>query len=331
MKYGLLIFYLILTQSVSGQHSNLFQKAIQIDWYFDREVEEDKYYPENKFVRENKIYLKIDSSEFSKPHGYWMNAYDKKGRLICETFTKMSDLENPFIYIEKADTLFRFKYRSGKKLYSVERFIYNKKGKIVRYEECRNWYGYKDAFTVSIDLFFYSRNGSLESKLHYYKDKYSGVLNENLQIDLQDVKITDGIHYQKIKNQNGTKTIVGNHIIGKLENRFTDTIVFDRNNRLLAYNNFVKSGSMGCMMGSNINRKTKINYTTKTIKTISTQSNCVFVTHDNKCIDKREHIENESLTLYNEKGLKTVRYGFRTIKDIKEKYIRTKYAYTFYQ
>ena len=293
------------------------------------ELSNDKYYPENIIIKKNKIKYIIDSSEFIMPSNFIVKAYDTLGRIIGNFGYEKQKFENPYIYKNLEDTLIRIKrIEDSEELYSFEKFVYNKKGQIISYLECCNYYGDKNNIPITYEEFYYDEKFTLETKLCYYKRNFSGSINERIIFKPTDLELTDVVYYSYRKNKIGNLMIIGKHSIGKKEWRETDTTLFDNRNRIIKFNSFASMASLGCPVGNNVNRVTEYFYSDSSLLISNYTTHCLASLSNFKCLQYERIEDSKSETIFDKKNLKIRRYSI-TQSRVKE--LSDVYKYEYYK
>jgi len=286
----------------------------------------DKYYPENKLIKQQKIKFIIDSSDFHLPTKVYIKGYDTLGRLIGEFNYDIKKFDNPFIYRKINDTLYRLRYRANTtELYSLEKFVYNKQGKILQYLICCDYYFKKDNFTVELEDFYYDQN-ILQSKLRYYKGDYNGIINEKIKIAATDLELTDAISYS-YKIFKGNKIVIGKQNVGKQEWRETDTALLDKKNRIIKFNSFAKMASLGCPVGNNVNKVTEYKYSDTSLTITSYTTHCIAPLSDFKCFQYEKMNEDKTVIIFDKSNKKIKEYS---IYNDGERKLVSRYFYLYY-
>lgn len=316
LKDILASFLIMLTLPAAGQ-------GITPDSYSD---DFDKYYPENRYIRKNKIKFLTDSSEFHLPTNSYTKAYDTLGRLIGAFNYEIEKFDNPYIYRKKEDTLLRLKYRpNSQELYSLEKFVYNTQGQIVHYFICCDYYFNNKSFSVEIEDFYYDKN-ILQTRLRYYKE-HIGNMSEDFTINkTTGMRLTDVKNYSYITLKNGNRMVVEQQNIGSREWRTSDTTLIDKHNKIIKHNSYAKMGSLGCPMGNNVNRVTEYKYTHNTLTIIDYTTYCVASVSDFKCLKYERMNEYKRLIVFDKRGKKIEEHSIYKGK----KELVSRYFYRYY-
>jgi hypothetical protein len=316
-----LLFFIpltILTATCFGQDINPYTKE---PFY-------DKYYPENKVVKQNRIKYIIDSSEFILPSKFNTKIYDTLGRLIGDINRSVDSFDNPFVYRYNGDTTFRLKYNEDKtKLLCFERFVRNKKGQTVSYLDCCNYYFKENSYYVGYEEFFYDEKYRLQTRLKYFKEDYPGKISDTIIIKPADLQLNDVVYYTYQTLKNGNKLVIGKHALGKTEWRETDSTIYDRRNRIIRFNSYAKRGTMGEMVQNNVNRVTEYKYGDTTLTITDYTTYCIAPLSDFDCFQHSEPDKDLTLIIYNKDKTKRVVYGFYKSG---ERYLSNKYEYHYY-
>ncbi|MBL7733536.1 MAG: hypothetical protein JNM88_20370 [Chitinophagaceae bacterium] len=295
---------------------------------YTKEPYYDKYYPENKTIRSNRIKYIIDSSEFILPGKFNIKLYDTLGRLIGDINRSAHSFETPFVYTKIGDTTFRLKYNAGKTvLLCYERFVHNKKGQIISYLDCCNYYFKSDSYYVGYVEFYYDEKNMLKTKLSYFNEEYPGKVSDKTKIKPTDLQLNDVVYYSHKTLKNGNKLIIGKHALGKPDWRAIDSTIYDNQNRVIRFNSFAKVGSTGEWVFYNLNNITDYEYTGSTLTITNYSTYCRVPLINNKCFDPLQTEKDVSIIIYNHDKTKKAQYGFYTNG---EKYVKDKYSYAYY-
>lgn len=217
---------------------NLFSKqciAQALTWESE-DLENKFYYPEKKEIKDNNIKFKIDSNIYSS-RGYWIEAFDLKGRIIGSFDHSVDSLSNPYKYIEKGDTLLRVRLSDrDASMYMLERFIYNTKGKIIQFDRF-----YDDILDERLELnrtVFYYEKDTVIAKL-MYSLKTKGKLTQNYTVETENMKLWSAKYYTYQRTKLYSLMIVQENA-GKADFRDIDTFKYDNKHRLIKHVNFTK-------------------------------------------------------------------------------------------
>lgn len=220
---------------------NFFSKhsiAQALTWESE-DLENTFYYPEKKEIKNNNIKFKIDSNIYHY-RGYWIEAFDFKGRLIGSFDHSIDSFVNPYIYIEKVDTLLRLRQRDKKKtLYMVEKFIYDKSGKIIQFDRFRDDFLIDGKLVLDRTVFFYE-DGKISDKLSYGLNSI-GELSADFNILTNKMNLESIKHYSYKRTQLNSYIFIS-ELMGDKNFRDVDTFVYDKKDRIIKYKNFAKRG-----------------------------------------------------------------------------------------
>ncbi|HEX7846568.1 MAG TPA: hypothetical protein VF476_12275 [Chitinophagaceae bacterium] len=312
-----LIQFVILATVCSGQNIHPYTEPFY-----------EKYYPENKLVKKNRIKHIIDSSEFISQGKLRSKIYDSAGRLIGDINRSVDSFDHPFIYRSNGDTIFRLKYNKEKtSLLCFERFVHNKKRLIVSYLDCCNYYFKETDHYVGYEEFFYDEEDKLKSWLNYSRSDYPGKVSDKNLINPTDLRLNDVVYYSYKTLKNGNTLITGKHALGKAEWRETDSIIYDRLNRITRFNSFSKKGGIGEIVYNHLNRITEYSYTDSSVKITNYATYCIATLPDIGCRLPAESDKDIQLIIYNKDRTKKAVHGFNYGG---KKYLRDKYEYHYY-
>ncbi|MBK7308292.1 MAG: hypothetical protein IPI88_15555 [Chitinophagaceae bacterium] len=281
------------------------------------------FYPENKLYKTLKVKKVVDSFYVNYP-SIRTKFFDTSGRLIGEYNYFLDSIENPFIYVEIKDTLYRLKYKyPHKDLYSFERFVFNSNKKIVEYTECRNSYNGDNTILVNLHLFTYDKANRLLQQIIYRSWNYLEKVRERMNIGIKNLEFIDKYSYKHFQAK-GNLMIIANHNNGNS----IDTLRFNSKQQLIKQSLFSRIGPLGDRSGKNINRVTEWTYKTSSILEVYFTTYCAILTANGQCmleeLDGGGKSKEESY--FEKNGLMKERYyylldGTKTLTD--------KYFYTF--
>jgi hypothetical protein len=312
------ILFIIISAICFGQDINPYTKE---PFY-------EKYYPENKNIKRSKIKYVIDSSEFISPSKFNVKLYDTLGRLIGDINRSVDSFDTPFLYFKTGDTTFRLKYNANKtELICYERFVHNKKGQILSYLDCCNYYFKNDSYFVGFEEYYYDEKSMLQTKLSYFKEDYPGKVSNKTNIKPTNLQLNDVIYYSYKTLKNGNSLIIRKHALGKSEWRATDSTVLDKQKRIIRFNSFSKMGSMGEMVQNNVNSVTEYKYSDSSLTITDYTTYCIAQLSDFKCLEYSQPDKDITIIFYNSDKTKKVVYGFYKSG---ERYTKDKYEYVHY-
>jgi len=254
--------------------------------------------------------------------------YDTLGRLIGDINRSVDSFHTPYVYIKRADTIFRQRYDQHKtELLHFERFVYNSKGQILSYLDCANYYFKSDSYYAGYDEFYYDEQSRLKTKLHYFNEEYPGKVSDTIDIKPAQLQLNDVIYFSYKKLKTGNKLIIGKHAIGEPDRRAIDSFLYDNKNRLLRFNSFVKIGVIGELVRNNLNNITDYRYKGDSLTISTYYTYCQVPLANSDCLAFYTMDKEITLIIYNKDGTKKETYGFYIGG---EKYLTDKYEYGCY-
>lgn len=314
------IFTLLVIVSISS-------RAQQIDPY-TLEPASNKYDPINKTAKDNHIKYVIDSSEFIIPGKCRTMIYDSLGRLAGELRHPGGNLINTFVYKTNGDTTWRLNYDTGKTvLYSFQRFVLNKKGQIISYLDCGNYYIRDESYYVGYEAFYYDDKDRLQTKHTYTQENYPGKVSIAAIIKPTELNLDDVINYTYSTLKNNNKLVIGKHTIGKPDWRSIDSTLYDKQNRIIRFNSFAKTGTIGEQIGNNVNNIALFQYEGNTIKVTRYTTYCYVPENNHECFQTAETDRQTILILYNADKTLKAKYGYNSSG---QQYLADKFEYTYY-
>lgn len=287
------------------------------------------YHPVNTIIKNNRIKCLVDSSPFiltGTKCRAWV--YDTLGRLAGELSQPGGALKYIVVYKTSGDTTWRMHYDTGKTvLYAYQQFVYNKKGQIISYLDCGNYYIKDDSYYVGYEVFFYNGEGRLQSRHLYTREDYPGKLSVETIIKPTELHLDDAVNYTLSPFKNGNKLVIGQHTIGKPDWRVTDSIVYDKQNRITRVNSFAKKRTVGEFVGNNVNTITLYQYEDRSLQITRYTTYCYPPGSSNDCLNTTETEKQVTLILYNHNKTLSEKYGYNQSG---QRYLSDKYGYTYY-
>jgi len=278
-----------------------------------------EFYPGNSLFKQQKIKKVIDSFLVNKT--VHVKEYDNTGRLTGEFNYYNTSTDNPFVYFKLNDTLYRFKYGfTNKRLYSFEKFIYNKANKILEYQECTKQY--TDSPTTALHKFDYDPRGNLISQTIYRSFNYPGKLGEKMNILPTQLDLIDRFDYT-YRKLNGKSYVIIKHAVNE-----TDTLIYDEHDRLVKQNRFEISGNMGDRSFDNINDITLFKYKKDSVIRANYITYCQARKRDGTCMLSHISEKTTEVKVFDKNGLlkETWQYINETTKQLSNRFY-----YEFYK
>ena len=288
----------------------------------------DKYSPVNRLVKKLGIKSITDSSAFISPEGIHVKYYDTAGRLIAELNRLTDSIPTPFLYQYRGDTIYRLRYiRNDTVLASYQRYVINQKGQLLSFLDCGNYYLKKDSYYAGYEEFHYDEKNRLKSWISYTKGEYPGKLSASLQIPATSLEMNDLVYYSYQPAKKGRRLIIGKHALGEINNRKTDSILIDDQNRMMRLSTFSPKGTMGEMVYDHLTNIATRSYNERTVIASFYSTYCRAMSAKNGCLDMVELDTEKEEIIYNPDGTLQIVYGFYPSG---EKYVVDKYHYRFY-
>lgn len=205
------------------------------------DLENTFYYPSKTVFKNNRVKFKIDSNIYQLPRGYWVEAFDKQGRLIGSFSHPVDSFSNPYRYIEGGDTLLRIRLRDrDASIYMLERFIYNSQGKIIQFDRFHDVM-LDEQLELNRTIFYYEKD-KVASKL-MYSLKTKGKLTQNYAIETKNMNLWSAKYYSYQRAKLFSLMIVKEKA-GDFDFRDIDTFKYDNKNRLIRHVNFSRKASV---------------------------------------------------------------------------------------
>jgi hypothetical protein len=281
------------------------------------DLENKFYYPSKKVIKDNGVRFKIDSNIYQLPGGYWVEAFDKQGRIIGSFSHSVDSFSNPYKYIEKGDTLLRVRLRDGDAtIYMIERFIYNIKAQILQFDRFHDDFLSEGTLQLYRTLFFYE-NDKVAAKLMYSLET-KGKLTEDYTIETNSMKLWSVKQYTYKRTKLHSLMIVQEKA-GKPDFRDIDTFMYDNKQRLVKHTNFAKSAYF--LHNSVVND-------VKTIESYEYKNDSVFIqSYTTNSLNSQEQSDIDyKIRIFNKEGLEIKNYhGYK--KEKIELYDRMRYVY----
>jgi len=293
------------------------------------EPAEYKYDPVNRIVKDNHIRYIIDSSNFiltGMKSSTW--AFDTCGRLTGGLTQPSGEVKFMFVYKTNGDTTWRMKYNSDKTvLLSCQRFVLDKKGQITNYLDCGNYYLSDSSFYARLEVFAYDDRGRLKTRSNYTREDYPGYFSAYTNIQPTELKQDDAIIYTYSMLKNGNTLVIGQHTIGKPEKRATDSAVYDKQHRIIRFNSFSKTGTVGTITGNNVNNITLYQYEAASVQITRYTTYCYVPEGYKDCSTETETDKRILLYVYNPNKTLDAIYGYNSSG---QRYLSDKFVYTSY-
>jgi len=310
MKYFIVFFLLFFSLKTVAQIEHL-----------------KEFYPENKLFKKLKVKAVVDSFMIA-PENSRITEYDTLGRELGSHYLKAG--YNPYLYTRNGDTLTRYKYYGEPghaPLFSFEQFIYNTKGEILKHALAyRSYTGGKEIY-AKLDVFFYNSTG-LFCKMEYANHDYPKAIEERMIISEHELKIASAIYYSYKKTSSGM-TVIAKESMGSSDWRITDTVVYDKMNRLVKKNSFSRRGTSGEMVHDNLNMIEEYHFKEFRITSRRLYTYCLAVTSDGFCLSP-QRVETDTREIWlTKQGLPEIEYSYYPHDG--QKHLLNKYYYLFYE
>lgn len=229
------------------------------------------YYPANPLYQKLKIQSQIDTVTDEQFHRYKFE-FDTLGRKIAEYYTGDNHMVC-YKYERKGDTLFCYRYDSIKsrptEFFQFEKFIYNTKGKIIRYENFEhNPLLSGQQIDCSLDKFIYDEKGLLTLKLSFSKLSYPKSISKDISIN--DSLLILQVAYSYTYDKNNRLTIK-KQVTGPAEFRTIDSLFYNNKNKIIKTITHKHRGYFGEIPATDISIIESVQYvpSKKVIKTTS--------------------------------------------------------------
>lgn len=216
------------------------------------------FYVVDSIVYRNKVKFEFDTLS-NPPKQNTITEYDALGRKILFYYTDR-DFKYKYSYKNSADTVLCFlSMVSGKnhneKVIEIKKYLYNNKGQIILKSDC-----YQNSNDISAQLtkFYYDSLGRMTAKHFFYVHNFSKVLDEHYSTDESFYKLNTAENY--FYDKKGRLALI-KEITGPKDERFTDTLKYDKQGKLKTVTRFQKYGSMGELRQENIHYTTNYVYT----------------------------------------------------------------------
>jgi hypothetical protein len=277
------------------------------------------YYIVDSIAYKNKVKVKFDTLS-NPPKEKTIIEYDSLGREILFYYAN-SKFKYKRVYKTSADTILCFlSLVSGEnqdgKVIEIHKYLYNNKGKIILASNC-----YKNSNNISARLtkFYYDSLDRMTAKHFYYVHNFSRELNENYSANesLYELHTAENYFYD-----NKGRLALIKEMSGPKEERFTDSLRYDKQGRLKTITRFQKYGSIGKLKQKNIL------YTTNYIYTDSSWIKYESVSFGDKLGEHEGGWKNPTIeNVFFENGLNTKEY---MVYD-KEKELYRRYDYVYFE
>jgi len=264
-------------------------------------------YPENKLFKTLKVKRVVDSFYVNYPSAN-TKFYDTAGRLIGDFNYYIDTIDNPFVYVQERDTLYRLKYKFLEKdIYSFEKFVFNKVGDLKEYFECRNSYHGDSTVLVNLYLFEHDDKSRLKQQSIFRSWNYSEKVKERMNVKKQELQFIDKYDYSYLSSSK-VRIVVAKHSNG---NRI-DTMVYNLKGQLLKQNLFARHGSVGGeQSGEYVNDIILRTYKGNSILEKWFTTYCFAVKSNGDCFERKQYNPGgKEEKIIDEKGLLIKKYSF---------------------
>lgn len=287
----------------------------------------DKYAVVNPLVKKLGIRSITDSSEFIKPSGMNIKYYDSAGRLIAQLHHPSDRIQNPYQYLYRGDTVYRLRFINDSLLASYQRYVFNKKGLLLSYLDCGNYYLKKNSYYVSYEVFLYNNKKQLKSRISYIHDDYPGSVSIKEQIATDKLHPTDRVNYEYLRLKKGSECIVGKYLSQANEIIKTDSIFYDHQKRITRLVSDEPRGTIGEQVYNDLTHTNIREYGLNKVVAIFQYTYCRASDSLYGCIDRVELDKEKEEIIYHPNGTLQTIYGFYPSG---EKYVVDRYFYRFY-
>jgi hypothetical protein len=287
----------------------------------------DKYAVVNPLVKKLGIRSITDSSEFIKPSGMNIKYYDSAGRLIAQLDHPADRIQNPYQYLYRGDTIYRLRFINDSLLASYQRYVFDKKGLLLSYLDCGNYYLKKDSYYAAYEVFRYNEKKQLKSRTSYTREDYPGSLSINEQVATENLNSSDRVNYQYLRLKKGRECIVGKYLNQSNEMVKTDSIFYDQQKRILRLVSYEPKGTIGEQVYNDLTHTSTREYTPNKVVAIFQYTYCRASDSLYGCIDQVELDKEKEEIIYHPNGTLQAIYGFYPSG---EKYVVDRFFYRFY-
>ncbi len=309
MRYCFIFFLLFTSVTAAAQTTHL-----------------SKFYPEHISYKKLKVKAVIDSFMIV-PANSRIKEYDESGRELCDHY--LIGGCTPFRYIRNGDTLTRLKYydKPGENyLFSFEQFIYNSRGDILKHSLSYNSYTGEKKVYAELNEFIYNSTG-LYCHLTYYNHDYKKPVMADMVINGDELKLSEATYYTYKKNNSGL-VIIAKQTVGNPAWRTTDTIFYDKANRLIKQSTFSRRGNSGELVFDNFNYVHENQYKGSIVIQKEFYTYCLALTNEGACLSPQLVDIGKEELIYDSNGLLLSESSFYPNG---EKHLVSKYSYLFYK
>ncbi len=236
-------------------------KCVSQSQYFDH------YYPENPQYKALKVKSVTEIYRYSQN---MILEFDTLGRQISWKYAG-SDGKTCFNYRRSGYTLFRShfyqKNDTSNGVYEIDQFVYNEKGKILSYLNCKKNYGSDIDLTECRMQKFIYENEVLQSRLTYRPFEHPQALSETIRPEISDSILEEVVDYKFDQRGNLISAI---DMLGDVERRSIDSFFYDKKGRLSKHINKQAAGFVGELIGYDISRIEIFEYGVNMMRKIET-------------------------------------------------------------
>jgi hypothetical protein len=228
---------------------------------FSQTDEMEMYYPEIPLFRKLKVKSVLDTIASPAFH-HNKKEYDTLGRQVSWYYVEDSVITR-FRYVRSSDTLKKYHYYTkggvDHPVYQTEFFLYDKKGNILTYQNCKRNHDFVNTSDSRVDKFFYDETFRLISKHIYNNRNYKQQYSETLLPEDSLLKLINVYSYQYHRN---VKLIIRKQMIGEPEHRSIGSFYYDKTGRPIKYVRRQKRGYLGEIAVANLCWKKFFEYET---------------------------------------------------------------------
>lgn len=265
----------------------------------------------------NKVKVKLDTLS-NPPKEKTITEYDSLGREILFYYAN-SKFKYKRVYKTSADTILCFvSMVSGanqdEEVIEIHKYLYNNKGSIIFRSNC-----YKNSNNISAQLtkFYYDSLDRMTAKHFYYVHNFSRELYGHYSANESHYELHTAENY--FYDNKGRLALI-KEMTGPKEERFTDSLKYDKQGRLKTISRFQKYGSRERL------RQKNILYTTNYFYTDSSWTRIESVSFGDKLGEHKGGWENPTIeNVFSKNGLITKEY--MVYGKQKELYRRFDYVY----
>ncbi len=216
------------------------------------------YYVVDSSIYKNKVKFKFDTLN-NPPKQKTVTEYDSLGREI-EFYYVDHSYKYKRAYKTSADTILCFVSiasveKKDEKIIEIQKYLYDSRGNIIL---ATNSFQNSKNISAKMTKFIYDSLGRMEAKYYYYAHNFSNTLNEHYSTNSSSYNLNT---VEKYFHDKEGRLVVINEITGPEEKRFTDSMKYNKQGKLITVIRYQKYGAIGELRGYDYRHIVNYSYT----------------------------------------------------------------------